>query len=112
MVKKKNDESEFGPGWLDRSLDRIDRKHPVIAERWFVNEVTPSVRYSRGDGHGGSDWDWTREKRVRVSDYFKSKAKAQEFINEHEPDAGKTLEIYHDKCRRYVHDRWSSESRF
>ena len=90
-MKKKKDSNKH---WLDEVLDEVkSRRGTLIKYRWFIVEVTPSERVPVGNGHGGTDWKWSAKTNVLVSDYFDSEEKAQAFLDEHEPDEGKTLEL-------------------
>jgi hypothetical protein len=77
-----------------------------IAKRYFVVEVTPSVRYDAGDGHGGTRYDWTREKSVVVSPYFDTAAEAKAWMDKHEPDEGKGLVVKHQTLYEKVVRNW------
>lgn len=77
-----------------------------VRSRFYIVEVTPPQSYRRGDGHGGSEIDWTREKSVTVSDFFDTKEEAQAFLDEHEPDEGKSLKIIENKLYRKVVETW------
>jgi hypothetical protein len=104
-VKPKNE--PLGAGWLARELDRIDAaRGDYVTSRWYVVEITPSKSYRRGDGHGGTEIDWTREKVVRRSAYFNLKSQAQAFLDKYEPDEGSTLKIREDKLYRTVVETW------
>ena len=102
MVKEKNRPSLAES--LRRQAEDFNERNPVIKERWYVVEVTPS-RYVH-DTHGGY---WTEGLVVAVSPYFYSDKKfAQQWMDEHEPDEGKRLEIRHNKLRRYTYEKWGT----
>jgi hypothetical protein len=93
--------------WLSEVFDRVERERgDYVKSRFYVVERTPSKCYRRGDGHGGSELDWTSEKVVIVSDYFGTKAKAQAFLDAHDPDEGNKLEIKQDKLYRKLVEKW------
>lgn len=96
------------PGnWLNEVLDDVERRRgEYVKSRFYVVEITPSTSYRRGDGHGGSEIDWTREKRVVTSGYFSNKTQAQKFLDAHEPDKGNKLVIGQDKLYRRVVEEW------
>jgi hypothetical protein len=104
MVKIKQEKSTRD--WLTEHLEEIKENRPVIDTRWFVVEITPAYRTRVGDGHGGSDLEWVSESSKIVSPYFKSKDKAKGWMNKHEPDEGKTLEIKRENLRRRTIDEW------
>ena len=82
--------------------ERFERDHPVLAERWYVVEVTPPYRW-----HDGYDWTWTGQEVRVVSPYFDTLSAAEEWLDDHEPDNGKTLETRHQKLREYRYTKWS-----
>lgn len=110
MVKSKA-EAEDNVYWLDRVLDDIERRHPIIETRFYVVEVTPRVRYNRGDGHGGTDYEWTDEVNTKVSPYFKTKKGAVNWMNDHVPDEGKTLSVMKQNKRRTIEEKWWSSTK-
>lgn len=103
-MKPKNTSKGY---WLTEELERIEqRRGEYIRSRYYVIEITPSKRYDRGNGHGGSEYAWSREKRNKVSEYFTSKPQAQDFLDMHEPDEGKTLAIVEEKLYRKMVEKW------
>lgn len=93
--------------WLREILDDVEsRRGEYVKSRFYVVEVTPPKRYYRGDGHGGSELDWTSGKTHIVSGYFPNKTKAEAFKDEHEPDDGNRLEVRQDKLYRRVVEEW------
>lgn len=107
MVKRKDEEPE--ENWLNNFLDRFDKEHPIVDTRYYVVEVTPgcTIRIANGDGHGGPTYEWESAKDQRVSEYTNDIEKAQRFVDEHDPDPGKTLEIRTEHKRQYVTERWT-----
>lgn len=100
MVSKK--EPERSENWLIEELDRVRaRMGEVIDHRWYVLEVTPAWS---DDGYWGHRY--YPAEYVRVSDYFKTKKQAQEWMDDHIPDKDKTLQIGHDKKYRRVVEEW------
>lgn len=107
MVQKKGTSELFGPGWLDRELERVRKSMgKVVDHRYYVVEITPAQRYCTGDGHGGTEWEWDSGKTVMVSEYFKTKNEAVAWLNAHEPDKGKTLETREEKLYERVVREW------
>jgi hypothetical protein len=99
--------TELGKNWLNDLLDDVERRRgEYVKSRYYVVEITPRKAYWRGDGHGGSDRDWTDTKTIIVSDYFQTKPAAQKFLDEHEPDDGNRLEICQEKLYRRVVEEW------
>ncbi len=109
MVKKKGEDEGPLLSWLDRHLDEVEKRNPIVATRYYVAEVTPSKRYPvyNGDGHGGATWEWTGVSQEIVSPYHDDKKDVEKFIKEHEPDEGKTLVIRTQHKRRTVTERWT-----
>lgn len=105
MVKTKT-ESEDNVHWLKRQLSDIERRNPIIETRYYVVEVTPSQRYDAGDGHGGSMHMWSKEVLTKVSPYFRTKKAAVQWLEEHDPDDGKELQLMRQHKRRTITERW------
>lgn len=106
MVKAKNEIS-----WLQALEDEHEarkRNNPVIRTRYYVVEITPAYRYATGDGHGGTDYEWKPKQEVIVSNEYNTKEEAKDWMDRHEPDEGKTLEIRYENLRRFTEDRWVS----
>ena len=99
----------FSQDWLEMRLEQLDKDHPIIDTRYYVVEITPSrqVRIPNGDGHGGSTYDWVGPEETRVSVYSSGKASCEAFIEAHEPDEGKTLDIRTEHKRRFTTERWT-----
>lgn len=110
MVKTKA-EAEDNVHWLTRELNDIERRNPVIETRFYVVEVTPSHRYSVGDGHGGTDYEWSDEVNTKVSPYFKTKKSAVKWMGDHVPDEGKTLAVMKQNKRRTIEEKWWSSTK-
>jgi hypothetical protein len=108
MVKVKGEENVY---WLDRVLDDVEMRNPVIETRWYVVEVTPRHRYSYGNGHGGVEYDWSDEVETKVSPYFRTKKSAAKWMDEHEADPGKSLAIMKQNKRRTITEKWWSPTR-
>jgi hypothetical protein len=94
--------------WLREDAERRKREQPVIKTRWFVVEHTPSRRFATGDGHGGTDYEWTHATYKVVSDYFDNVKDAMSWMDRHEADKGKTLEVKFQNLRRKTVDQWVS----
>lgn len=109
MVRPKDEKPFLSKGWLDDYLDKFEQDHPIIATRYYVVEVTPGrqVRIPNGDGHGGSTYDWVGPSETRVSEYSDEKEACEKFIEAHEPDEGKTLDIRTEHLRRFTSERWT-----
>jgi len=105
MVKKKG-EGDKRDGWLDDMLDNYEKTHPIVKSIWFAVEITPPHRYSYDNGHGGAEYDWTDQKVVKVSPDFDCSGLAHEWIDMHEPDEGKSLEVYRQDLRETTIRRW------
>ena len=108
MVKVKG---ETKKNWLEsyeEELTERRKKNPIITTRWFVVEITPPVRYATGDGHGGTDWDWTYESREVVSPMFQHEYQVKAWVEQHEPDDGKKLEINRENLREFTERKWVS----
>jgi len=99
MVKAK-DEPVDNVHWLTKVQNDIDQRHPIIDTRFFVEEVKPA--YNTG---GYYDQD-VPEERKRVSPFFTTKSAAVKWMNEHEADKGKTLEVMKQNKRRTITERW------
>jgi hypothetical protein len=107
MVHKKQEPGSFFKELLE---DIEARKGKLIKKRWHVVEITPSVRYRQGDGHGGIEWSWTREKSIRVSDYFNYKNMADLFISEHDPEEGNYLQVRCEGLYEKTIQQWHHET--
>lgn len=93
--------------WLAEELERVrKRRGEYIRSRFCIIEITPPKRESYGDGHGGTEYGWSMAKRNRVSGYFPTREQAQAFMDLHEPDRGKSLEIKEEKLYRRVVEEW------
>ncbi len=104
MVKRKGKDEK---GWLQEALeDARRRRGDYIKSRYYVVEITPPRRYSYGDGHGGWEYDWTNTHEVRVSQYYERKEDADRFIEEHDPDQGKSLAIRKNELYRRTVEEW------
>lgn len=103
-MKKKSTTEGY---WLWDELERVkERRGEYIRSRFYVVEVTPSQRYDQGNGHGGYESAWTKQRIVMVSDYFDTKEEAEDFLNKHEPDEGKTLETREEGLYRRTVEEW------
>lgn len=92
-----------GPSIMDmmrNQAEEIEKKNPVIATRFYVDEVTPG--YNTG---GYYDQDIPEARRV-VSPYFECDGQCYEWIDEHDPDKGNYFEIMKVQKRRTVIERW------
>lgn len=105
-MKPKNEPNIWD--FMRESAERYDREHPIIDTRYFVVETTPmhTIRIPNGDGHGGSTYEDIPKTSVRVSDYTKDKEACQKFIDDHEPDEGKVLEISYEHLREHTTRTW------
>lgn len=110
MVKSKA-EAEDNVYWLDRVLNDVERRNPIIETRYFVVEITPSRREDVGDGHGGIEYQWSTEKQDRVSPYFRTKKSAVKWMDEHVPDDGKSLRVMKQNKRRTITEKWWSATK-
>lgn len=109
MVKPKDEGPKFpSPAWFEKQAEDFERDHPVVDTRYYVVEITPSTREAiyNGDGHGGTTYEWTGVSEKRVSNYCANKKVAQEWMDKHEPDEGKTLTVREDKLRVFTEKRW------
>lgn len=104
MVQKKN-QKNWLESWIEEHEKR-KRDNPIIKTVWYVVEITPSYRYATGDGHGGTDYEWSNTREDRVSPEFDTRKDAEAWMNEHEPDHGKILKIDSVNLRRFTEDRW------
>lgn len=106
MVKSKA-QVENEKNWIKRLYDDLEkRKGELIREEWYVSEVTPSKIYSYDNGHGQAEYDWTKRKSERVSEYFSSEKEAQKYIDDHVPDDGNTLVINKGSLYRRTVEEW------
>lgn len=85
---------------LKGAVERFNKEHPIIGERYYVIEVTPG--YNTG---GYYDQD-VPEKRRRVSPYFDNWGQADEWIKDFEPEKGSAFQIVKQFKRRTVIERW------
>lgn len=104
MVKRKDELTMRD--WLAEHSARMHAERPVVKSRWFVVEITPAKRIWVGDGHGGSDSDWTDELVQVVSPNFDEEQLAEQWLEQHEPDEGKRLEIRKQNLRRRIYEEW------
>lgn len=104
MVKPKNEKSMRD--FLAEELERFEARNPVIATRWYVVEVTPSVDYWHDDGHGGAEKGWLEPIIKRVSEFMDTQKEATDWLLDHEPDEGSTLEVRFQHKRRTITERW------
>lgn len=88
--------------WMREELDRLKTERPIVDTRWYVIEITPA--YNTG---GYYDQD-IPEKRVRVSEYFKSREKAVKWLNEHDPDKGNELKVAKQNLREWTVREWTN----
>lgn len=106
-VKRKT--TDTNGDWLTKLLRDTEEKKknsPVIKSDFQVVEVTPSKQYRRGDGHGGSEVDWTQEQRKVVAKGFPTEEAAREWMKDYEPDKGNEFKIRQMNLRRFTEDRW------
>lgn len=93
--------------WLSELTDRIiEDRGEYVKSRFYIIEKTLPVRLYQNDGHGRLEPFWTSVKTDRVSDYFDLKEDAESFLDAHEPDEGKTLEIKEERLYRRVVETW------
>lgn len=85
---------------LDRHAKELEKN--TLAFKWAVIEHTPG--YNTG---GYYDTD-VPAKNVVVSDYFKTEAEAQTWMDAHEPDKGNKLFIQRYRLLRRVYEEWVS----
>ena len=79
-------------------LDDLERR--TIKFRWAVNEHTPGR-----SGFGYYDTD-TPAKNNIVSPFFDSKEGAEEWMEDHEPDPGKSLNIVRHRLVKREYTEW------
>ena len=72
----------------------------TLETKWFVIEHTPG--YNTG---GYYDTDVPPKNSV-VSDGFDSPEEAQEWLDRHEPDQGKSLHIWRKRLIRHIYTEW------
>lgn len=102
MVKKKEDDNN----WLRKEMAHFEQKRkdsPIVASKYYVVEITPARRY-----HDGYDMTWSRESVLKVSPDFKTLEEAKDWVDQHEPDEGKTLETRVEHLREITERRWVS----
>ena len=105
MVKPKN-EKTWNVKLQDLAKDLIARRGTPIDERWYVMEVKPARRYRTGDGHGGSELQWTREVHSKVSPYFGTRQEAEKWAEGFEPDEGNRFEFKKQTLYERVVREW------
>lgn len=92
-----------GPSIMDmmrKQAEEIDKKNPIIATAFYVDEVTPG--YNTG---GYYDQDIPEERR-RVSPFYGCDGQCYEWVDMHDPENGNHFEIMKQHKRRTVTERW------
>lgn len=87
--------------YIEEEARKFEKTHKIIRTQWFILEVTP--------GHNVSDeYDdtWVAEEYHRVSDYFDTEEEAAGYMEELEPDKGKTLRVAKRVLREYTVQQW------
>lgn len=100
MVHKKGTQPTIMDSIRDQ-MERIDKQYPVVATRFYVEEVQPPHYYN--DEYGGQ---WSKEIAVKVSPAFETKEEAEAWVDEHEADNGRHLRIMKQHKRRTTYEAW------
>lgn len=85
---------------LFREERALELARNTIGFRWAVNEHTPG--YNSG---GYYDMD-VPSKNHTVSPYFDTEEQANEWMDEHEPDEGKSLNIIRQRLVKREYTEW------
>jgi hypothetical protein len=101
MAKLKAKAGESLMDSLRRTREEFDKSHKVIRTEWFVLEISPAWE---DNGYWGNR-SYPAERNM-VSDYFKTEAEAEAYMELLEPDKGKTLSVDKRVLREYTTQQW------
>src|SRR5689334_11272160 len=97
-AEKKREEAR--KSFRQKTFDDLERR--TIKFRWAVNEHTPG--YNTG-GYYDND---VPAKNTIVSPYFDTEEEAQDWMDEHEPDKGKSLNVVRHRLVKREYTEWVS----
>lgn len=91
---------EARKAFAEKTARELEEK--TIEFRWYVIEHTP---FQEGFGYDDQGFP---AKNIKVSDYFTAREGAQDWMDKHEPDYGKSLHVKRERLVREVTFRWVS----
>ena len=97
MATKKQPETNL-MDFIQKQAGEFEKKHPVLAVRYYVYEHTPATE----DDYGS----YVSERNNMVSGYMDNIDECKEWMEKYDPEPGTTFKIGSQKLRRYVEERW------